>query len=571
MVDSLLAENVITKPYTFLAALCNPSRILYYWALVTVIQSTFALRPLWICYVSIAWLFVFPQTYASAETIGGYWDQIYSAETAPAVHISVPKAPPQPTSPEPEFANPLDYVTIRAGLSYTRNLTTFNDRATRTFSRDCGPLLSAAPDGICFPGAFRETANRLTSYLSVGTRGYGSSRLSTYVSLVSYHDLNDTRNGSPYIDTLDGLNGGNRTDVISAYADINGLAKEGPLSRVQLRVGRQFAFDFDSLLLGSAVIDGASFRTRTERSELTAFFGWRESFFADPASEFTLGGSWTYRLRSKTKAHVDFIQYQSSQRYAFGLQHQFKHVSVDSHISFIQTDPIEFSSRASYSAPDSPWSVYASFLQQLSANDFIYDIWFTSKDKDRSRRLNFGRINPSSQFRLEVDRQIFWWLSAGVGGWMRFLNDGSDQRAFDTAFQEINARLLFTPFPQWDYSVQYRFRHNERGPARTATLFDDISRSGLTSYQEFNAEARYRWHDWARITVGGYFRLFDAQSRLVRLNSVDNGGMYTSLWLRVTDYVDLRFEYGMDSDYREYNPAIDLVHTFRMSVDFHYN
>ena len=25
------------------------------------------------------------------------------------------------------------------------------------------------------------------------------------------------------------------------------------------------------------------------------------------------------------------------------------------------------------------------------------------------------------------------------------------------------------------------------------------------------------------------------------------------------------------SAYREYNPAIDLVHTFRMSVDFHYN
>jgi hypothetical protein len=519
----------------------------------------------------MVWLFVFSQPYANAETIGGYWGQIYTAETAPAVHISVPKAPPQPAFPKVELANPLDYVTIRAGISYTHNLTTFNDRATRTFTRDCGPPLTGTLNGICFPGAFRATDNRLTSYLSVGTRGYGSSRLNTYVSLVSYHDLDNTRNGSPYIDTLDGLNGSNRTDVINAYADINGLTKNGPLSQVRLRVGRQFAFDFDSLLLGSAVIDGASFGARTERNELTAFFGWRESFFADPASEFTLGGSWTYTLRPKTKAHVDFIQYQSSQRYAFGLKQQFKHIFVNSYISFIQTDPIEFGSDASYSAADSPWSVYASFLQQLSANDFIYDIWYTSRDKDRSRRLNFGRINPASQFRLEVDRQIFWWLSAGVGGWMRFLNNGSDQRAFDTAFREISARLLFTPFPQWDYFVQYRYRHNERGPARAATLFDDISRSGLTSYQEFNAEARYRWHDWARITVGGYFRLFDAQTRLVRLNSVDNGGMYTSLWLRVTDYIDFRFQYGMDSDYREYNPAIDLVHTFRMSVDFHYN
>jgi len=480
------------------------------------------------------------------------------------------------------------YVTFRYGIEYTHNLVTFTDRPTPTFIVDGKPPLVLNPTNgtVNFPDAFRSTDNQLYSYLSFGTQAYGLSRLSTYVSLVTYHDLNDTRNGSPFIDILDGFHGLNRTELISAYADINGLTAAGPLSQVSARLGRQFAFDYDSWLLGSAVIDGASLRHRTGRSDVTVFFGWREAYFADPSSRFSTGGSFSYHFLPRTTARVDFFHYQRSQRYAVGLQHQFDTVFVDTHVSLINTDPIEFGSRATYSSPNSPWSVYASFLQQLSANDFIYDIWFTSRDQDRIRRLNLLRISPASQFTLDVDRQIFWWLSAGVGGWFRFLNDGADQGPFDNSFQEGTVRLLLTPLPQWDYFAQYRYRHIDRSPTGSFiqpspfVIATDMSRTGETSYQEVSAEAQYRFRNWLRIMVGGYFRLFDTQTpyrqavrrRLhVNLTNIDTGGLYAGFRLRLTDMVDFRFQYGVDSDYREFNPDIDLGHTFRIGVDFHYN
>jgi hypothetical protein len=526
--------------------------------------------------LAVLWFFAPLWTEAKADTVADYWEKIYAGETVEPAREPTPETPAPAPAPAGapaggEWGNPAEYVTLRYGIEYTRNFVSFTDRPTRTFVVDDGPALSVTPSGLSFPSVFDGDDDRMYSYLSLGTRAYGSSRVSTYVSLVTYHDLDSTPDGSPFISVLDGFNGRNRTDLINAYADINGLTKQGPLSQVSARLGRQFAFDYDSWLLGSAVVDGVSLRHSTARSEVTTFFGWRESFFADPSSHFTTGGSFSYRLRPETTARVDFFQYQSSQRYAVGLKQAFDTIYVDTYLSFINTDPIELGVRASYSSPDSPWSVYSSFLQQLSANDFIYDIWFSSRDQDRIRRLNLFRISPASQFTLDVDRQIFWWLSAGVGGWFRFLNSGNDQGPFDNSFQEGSVRLLLTPLAQWDYFAQYRYHRIERGPAGVATLFDDISRSGETSYQEVSAEARYRLHSRLRVMVGGYFRLLDTQTRLVRLVNVDTGGLYAGFRLRLTNMVDFRFQYGVDSDYREFNPDIDLGHTVRIGVDVRYN
>jgi len=71
--------------------------------------------------------------------------------------------------------------------------------------------------------------------------------------------------------------------------------------------------------------------------------------------------------------------------------------------------------------------------------------------------------------------------------------------------------------------------------------------------------------------VGGYFRLIDTQNRLVRLTNIDTGGLYAGFRLRLTDMVDFKFQYGVDSDYREFNPDIDLAHTFRIGLELHYN
>jgi hypothetical protein len=540
------------------------------------VGCSLTLVPFWVFLLAALWGIAVVSTEASAQDIADYWDKVYQGETVQPVPAPASKTPTATTGGASVGGGLSDirpYVTLRYGFEYTHNLTTFTDRPSRTFTVDGEPSLALNPkDGtVNYPGAFRSTDNRLYSYLSFGTHGYGSSRLSTYVSLATYHDLNDTRNGSPFTNLLTGFSGLNRTEVINAYADLNGLTETGPLSQVSARLGRQFAFDYDSWLLGSAVIDGASLRHHTERSDLTVFFGWREAFFADPSSRFTTGGSFSYHISPKTTAKVDLFHYQSSERYAIGLQHQFETIFVDTHLSLINTDPIEFGSRATYSSPDSPWTVYASFLQQLSANDFIYDVWFTSRDEDRSRRLNLFRINPASQFVLDVDRRIFWWLSVGVGGWFRFLNSGADQGPFDNSFQEGSVRLLLTPLPRMDYFAQYRYRHTERSPARAATLFDDISRTGDTSYQEISAEARYRLHHRLRLMIGGYFRLLDTQTRLVRLTNINTAGVYLGLRFRLTDMIDFKFQYGVDSDYREFNPDIDLAHTFRIGADFHYN
>ncbi len=550
-----------------------------------------SLSPLWklsFIWATALWLLsVAPQRSHSA-TIADYWGKVYKAETItlPSAARAKPTLPPaEEPLPSGGLSRLTEAITFRYGMEYTRNLVVFTDRPTRTFIVDGEASLVMDPvrGTTNFPSAFEDSDDRIYSYLSMGTRALGSSRLRTYVSLVTYHDLDSNPEGNAFINLPDGLHGNNRTDLINAYADILGLAEQGPLSQVQARLGRQFAFDYDSWLLGSAVVDGVSLRYRRGRSDLTAFFGWREAFFADPSSRFATGGSFGFQILPRTTARVDFFHYQSSQRYAAGIKQMLGPLYVDTHIAFINADPIEVGIRAGYNSYDSPWTVYGSFLQQLSANDFIYDVWFTSRDQDRIRRLNLFRISPASQFLLEVDRQVFWWLSVGVGGWFRFLNDGRDQGPFDNSFQEGTVRLLLTPLPQWDYFAQYRYRHIERGPGgnfRASFPFiitDDIRRSGETSYQEISAEARYRWQNRLRVLVGGYFRLLDTQTPYpfrrtgVRLSSIDTGGLYAGFQFRLTEMVDLKFQYGVDSDYREFNPDIDLAHTFRVGVYVHYN
>ena len=134
-----------------------------------------------------------------------------------------------------------------------------------------------------------------------------------------------------------------------------------------------------------------------------------------------------------------------------------------------------------------------------------------------------------------------------------------------------------TPLPQWDYFAQYRFRNIEHGPGGNfsttlpRTITSDISRSGETSYQEVNAEARYRWQNRLRVSLGGYYRLIDTQTPYTRLTNIDTIGLYAGIRYHLTQLIEFRFQYGVDNDYREFNPDIDIAHTFRMGLHFRYN
>lgn len=239
-----------------------------------------------------------------------YWGRLYDKQEPEMVPAVEPAFPP----------SALEQLNFSVGSTYTANFVSFTGRPTRTLVIDNGPPLTVTPAGFSFPQVFEASDDRFSSYLALGTRGYANPWINTYVSAIHQQDLDGKTAGSPFQSLLDAFGGGQRTELLNAYAEVNGLGMAA-LPQARLRIGRQFVFDYTPELLGSPVIDGAILSYQGSRLEAALFSGRRVNFFGDPEDDFAMGGSASYQFQPGTSGAVNYFFLPGLHRYAFDLNH----------------------------------------------------------------------------------------------------------------------------------------------------------------------------------------------------------------------------------------------------------
>jgi hypothetical protein len=470
-----------------------------------------------------------------------------------------------------------DYLTLEFGWGVAHNGVKFSGDPTVTFVVDNGPDFSTPPAGVSFPQVFEATDDKFKSYMSLGTRGLGHERLSTYLSAVLYADLDGTTAGSPFQSILDDHDG-TKVDLSNAFIEMNGLGHQGVWSQVRARIGRQFIPDFRMGLLGSPVIDGGRFSYRGEQLQVDLFSG-RWAAFYESVSVFVGGGQATFQLYPDPTLEIGVAPYMEylylqdtdegsrALRHTYGARGHWKALQVDGYLMAIDTDPIELGLRANFAA--GRWAVYGQLNKRLSDDDFVFDIFLTTEELRGRRRLGLGSLSPATELTLDADYQLLPWLSLGAGVWIYALDDGGDQTAFDNSFQEWRSRVSLQPPGPWSGMLQYRYRHVERGSNASVMLFDDTSRSGETAYHEINAEVSYRWRAlWVRL--GGYYGVYDTQSRLRNVDGSEVTGAYVRAKAPLAKHVDFKFLLGLDRGNDEFTPDINLQYTVQVGLAIYY-
>ncbi len=512
-----------------------------------------------------------PQAYAGLE---GRWGDILGADAVDPVQTG-PVSAFRDRQPAAGFRELVDQFFFRLSVDYTHNWTTFTGDPTLTFLGDLGEPFVISPDGetISFPSAFEDNDDRLYTRLTFGTRGWGSDRLNTYVSLLSYHDLDGTSEGSPFIAPTDSYDGRSRFSALNAYFDVNGLAADGFLSDVNLRVGRQYVHSYTNELytLGAVAMDGATFNYDSDRYRFGVYAGSRSGIFSSPENRLVTGGSFGAALGEGAYFNYDILYYSGAVLQSFTIEPVFESpLRVQGFFRMVEEHPVDVGVRVNYYGDR--WGVNANVTDRVSDDDFRYDIWINSRATNafnRVPRLYFNATQPSFRLNLDGYRQLSSWLTVGGRLWLYQLHDEQDQEGFEASFQDWSGNVAITPGDHWEVIGEYHWRDVDRGSTFDSTEFADIEFAGETNYQEFVGSVGYRFSNRLRASVGTYYRLFDLQNRLFLVDDSKTNGVFANVFLKVTRNVDFRVLYGSDNDYAVFNPDIERQSGVRIGFDFH--
>lgn len=513
-------------------------------------------------------------TAAQYEGVEDRWGAIFGADAVDPVSTAPPSAF-RDRQPSAGFRELVDQFFFRLSVDYTHNWVTFTGEPSVVFLDDLGEPFILGPDGetISFPSAFEDEDDRLYARLTFGTRGYGSDRLNTYVSLLSYHDLDNTAAGSPFIGFTDSYDGRSRFSAVNAYFEIDGFAEDGFLSDVNLRVGRQYTHGYTNQLypLGAVVMDGANFEYRGDRYRFGAFAGSRSGIFSSPEDRLVTGGSFGAALGESAYFNYDLLYYASALIQNFTIEPIFEiPLRIQGFFRMVEERPIDLGIRVNYAGDR--WGVNANLTDRLTDDDFLYDIWIRSPADNafnQRRRLFLTGTQPSVRLGLDGYRQLSSWLTVGGRLWLYQLHDDEDQEGFEASFQDWSGNVSITPGDHWEIIGEYHWRDIDRDSPFDATEFADIEFAGETNYQEFTGAVGYRFTNRLRAQVGTYYRLFDLQNRIFLIDDSKTNGVFANFFLRLTDNIDFRLLYGSDNDYRVFNPDIERQNGLRIGFDFH--
>jgi hypothetical protein len=453
---------------------------------------------------------------------------------------------------------------------YLHTQTYFTGLPTATGVINAPPSAMFNPAGIPYPPAFQSSTNDMYSVLNFGTRGWISNRVSTNFLLLYGQDITNVTNASPQLSIIDTFGSNRQLQLMTGYVQIDGLPTDGLFAGTSLRLGRQDVYGAEL-----AEMDGASFTMDRPRYSWTIYAGRRYTYYSDPNQRAIGGGNFVFRIGKSSTFEYDTLYYIKgtnvfSYRQTIGNAWLF-----GTSFRMVGSSATDFAANAQWAPEDGKTSLFLSFAQKITANDYFYDYTYNARTTDpynQTLRLNLGALYPYSQFVIDGSRAINDRIRLGGIIWIRALNNLQNKGPFETSFQDYRAFGQFYLWKNLELFASYRQRNSDdRYATVPPTDFSDLSNTGETRNQDVAVEIGRSFLDGRLVLrAGGYFRNLNFVDQFTIISNAHDKGVLGSAIFKINNRSQLYFDYDLDTDYPVFRPDIQNSQMFRFGLAWSY-
>jgi hypothetical protein len=505
---------------------------------------------------------------AAKKDIGASWDELITgaiATAAPDPAFAQAKAAPPPS----DLGDFLNHFFFETRTNYERFQTSFTGNPTYSGVINQPDTGFFNPKGIPSTIPFQPGSDRVESFISLGTRGYGSDRVNTHFSLRYRQDLTKVHVGSPAANVVETFRGGRLWEFFDANVEINGKPTDGAWAGTSVQLGRLNIYGAQL-----AAFDGGAFTVTRPRFDLTVYGGRRFSFYSDPAERGIGGANFNIKLSPNTSVELETLWYlKSSNRLIF--RHRVNdHWIVRSSLSSWGGSPTDFSLSGIYTSGNGRDTLRATVFQKLTDQAYAYDYTGDVKDlaqKNPLFRLYLGPIPQYTQITVEGHHQILANLRAGAAFNVRRLNNSINAGPYDTSFQDYRFNGQYFPWRKIETFFEYHQRNSDRLSPLSVDRLDDLSTSGETSVKDMSGEIRRAFAEGRFSLSGGvYYRRISTQDAFFYLKNLHQSGVLGSAWVRLDRRTRAYFDYSLDNDFYLFRPDLKNSQVFRLGVNWKY-
>ncbi|MFZ3216504.1 MAG: hypothetical protein WA192_10635 [Candidatus Acidiferrales bacterium] len=509
-----------------------------------------------------------PAENTPSPSIGAAWDNLLKdtiPQSSPDAALTAAQTPYEAT-PAGDFLNHF-YMDTRTEYLHTQ--TYFTGLPTLTGVIDAQPTAIFNPAGIPYPPAFQSSTNLMYSFLNWGTRGWLSDRVDTNFSFAYGQDVTHVTSASPQLDILNTTGSNRRLQLLTGYVDINGRPTDGVWSGTSLRLGRQYVYGAEL-----AQMDGASFTMNRPKFSWTIFAGRRFTFYSDPTERAIGGGNFLFRFSNNASFEYDTLYYVQGTN-LFRYRQTFGAWLFGASYRIVGSSPTDFTADVMWNPSDGKTSLRLGFAGKLSDKDYIFDYTYPAHDTDPYNtltRLNLGPLQPYTQFVIDGSRAINPKLRLGGSIWVRQLVNTANAGPFDTSFQDYRVNAQIFPWKKINLLAGYHLHNSDdRTSSVPPTEFDDLSTTGETQVQDISLEIGRSFMDGRlNVRVGGFYRQLNFRDLFTIITDARDKGVLANAAFVLDPKTRFFFDYGLDTDYPVFRPAIQNSQTFRFGMMWRY-
>ena len=502
------------------------------------------------------------------QDIGAAWDHLIAGPIA-AAPADPALVPVQSTTKTSDVGDFLNHFFFETRTNYERFQTNFTGNPTYSGVINAPDTGTFNPAGIPSTAAFQPGSNRVESFISTGTRGYGSDRVNTHFSLRYRQDINKVRIGSPAENVVETSYGSRLWEFLDATVEINSKPTDGALAGSSLQFGRLNVYGAEL-----ASFDGASVSFNKPGYDLTVFGGRRFSFFSDPRQRGIGGANLNIKINPTTSVELETLWYIKGSNRLIVRKRLNDRWVVRSSLRAYGGAPVDFDAFGIYSSRNGRDTLRFGFFQKLTDKDYTFDYTSDVKDlaaKNPLYRLYLGPISQYSQLNAEAHRQILGNLRAGAAFVVRRLNNRINEGPYDTSFEDYRFNGQYFPFRKIETFFEYHQRNSDRLSPLSVTTLDNLSSTGETTVKDLTGEIRRAFGEGKYSLSGGvYYRRISMQDAFFYLNNLHRSGLLGSAWVRLDSRTRAYFDYSLDNDFYLFRPDLKNSQVFRLGVNWKY-
>jgi hypothetical protein len=507
---------------------------------------------------------------AAPMEIGSAWDSLMTgsgaiATAAPDPVFQLPKTDVKQT----DLGDFLNHFFFETRSDYQRYETNFTGNPTYSGVIDAPNTGVFNPAGIPSTTAFQPGSNRVESFISFGTRGYGSDRINTHVSLRYQQDINKVLIGSPAANVIETFYGNRLWQFEEASVEINGKSTDGVFAGTSTQFGRLNVYGAEL-----ASFDGGSFSMSRAKYDLTVFGGRRYSYFSDPEQRAIGGANLNLKINPTFSVELQTLWYIKGSNKAIVRKRLNDRWLITSYLRAYGASPTDFRTAGIYTSKNGRDSLRFGFFQKLTDKDYTFDYTSDVRDlaaKNPLYRLYLGPIAQYSQIDVEGHHQILGNLRAGAAFIVRRLNNHINEGPYDTSFEDYRFNGQYFPWRKIETFFEYHQRNSDRLSPLGVNTLDDLGSTGETSIKDMTGEIRRAFGEGRFSLSGGvYYRRISMQNQFFYITNQHQSGVLGSAWVRLDRRTRAYFDYSLDNDFFLFRPDIKNSQVFRLGVNWKY-